>query len=407
MDAITRTKTGAAAPMRAFLLAAMAAGASGGFTSSDTHQHRRHTHRHKGKHHNHHHHQHHHGSQKRGENPPPMGFLIGAAKCGTSSLWDSLYMHPGICKSKLLKGEPHYGRKEIHFWDKRDNSTHAHETFDTYKSHFEECPAELLRMDGTPSYISEGKVPGYLKEVYEKRGIDTSKLRFVLELRDPAERSYSLFKFTLKTEWHKYVERPYEDLYTEEIRWWNNCVKRSQKEGYNSDSLWQYCQLQTGCVMPGLYEQQLRNWFLHFHPSQFLVVTLKQYQNDKETMKAIQRHLRLNEAENLEVKNTNQGRYNKKQRPPMPEELLKFYNFYNIKLMDLADKYPKSFYKHKISERKDGKTELEASDFFTAFLSEEAKLVYKASYNVQHKNHNKDDKHEILSILAEADESEL
>jgi len=406
MEASTRTKTGAAALMRAFLLAAMAAGVSGGFTSSDTHtntKHKRYAHKHKGKHHNHH--RHHHSSRKRGENPPPMGFLIGAAKCGTSSLWDSLYMHPGICKSKLLKGEPDYGQKEIHFWDQRDNFTHCDETFDTYKSHFEECPAELLRMDGTPSYISEGQVPGYLKEVYERRGIDTSKLRFILELRDPTERSYSLFKFTLKTEWHKYVERPYKDLYTQEIQWWNDCVKKSQKEGYKSDSLWQYCQHQTGCVMPGLYEQQLRNWFVHFHPSQFLVVTLKQYQNDKETMKAIQRHLGLNVRKNLKVQLSNQGIYNKKQRP-MPEELLNFYNFYNIKLMDLADKYPKSFYKHKISEKKDGKTELEASDFFNTFLSEEAKVVYKASHNVLHKNHNKDNEHEMLSILAEADESE-
>ena len=117
----------------------------------------------------------------------PDFFVIGAMKCGTTSLNKLMYDHPSICD---------YGDKEKHFFDKDEYDTDYDEHLESYESEFSGCKKRLYKIDSTPSYIQYPYVPARINESYTRD--DLLRKRFLLVIREPVSRFYSQYQMRLR-----------------------------------------------------------------------------------------------------------------------------------------------------------------------------------------------------------------
>jgi Sulfotransferase domain len=108
----------------------------------------------------------------------PNLFVIGAAKAGTTALFNYLTQHPQVFLSRV---------KEPEFFSKEEYYARG---LDWYKDwHFEGAEDYLVKAEATPHYLywSE-KVAPRIKEVYG--GIP---VKFIVSFRDPVSRAYSWY----------------------------------------------------------------------------------------------------------------------------------------------------------------------------------------------------------------------
>ena len=94
----------------------------------------------------------------------PDVFLLGAAKCGTSSLDAMLRQHPDICGR---------GVKEKHFFDSSDCFTEKRRR--AYRQSFRGCLNHELTRDSTPSYLRTLEAPQRLFQCYTKDQLASKK----------------------------------------------------------------------------------------------------------------------------------------------------------------------------------------------------------------------------------------
>lgn len=210
----------------------------------------------------------------------PNFFILGAAKCGTSSLYYYLEQHPQIYLPK---------NKEPHFFD---NDTFWNEGFETYlKRHFKGAEGYPARGDATPRYFHwpEKVIPRML-EVYPP---DFPK--FILVFRDPVERAWSHYLHRLRNKIETETFERALELETTRL-----AEDRWQWVGYFSD---------------GLYAKQLKKWLAHFPKSNFLFLLNEDLR--EEPMEAVKRAFRfLSVDETVEVDVT--GKWNVAAAPRFP-----------------------------------------------------------------------------------------
>lgn len=115
--------------------------------------------------------------------PYPDVFVIGAQKCGTTSLIRLLYEHPAICS---------FGIKEKHFYS--DEVTDA--SYKSYLDEFSGCKKGQMTFDATPSYSFVEETPQRLKAAYSPASL--AKKKFILLLREPTARQYSEYQRILR-----------------------------------------------------------------------------------------------------------------------------------------------------------------------------------------------------------------
>jgi hypothetical protein len=120
----------------------------------------------------------------------PNFLVIGAAKCGTTSLFDGICTHPLVARP-MTNGQP---RKELLFFD-----YNFHRGADWYRKHF---PLEAERRDfedehgrafvtgeATASYLTSYWVPGRVRKV-------VPDVKLIVTLRNPIDRAYSAFQMS-------------------------------------------------------------------------------------------------------------------------------------------------------------------------------------------------------------------
>jgi Sulfotransferase domain len=118
----------------------------------------------------------------------PDIFIIGAQKCGTTSLNWLLYRHDSICNQ---------GQKEKHFFsDKKAFLNNYKEHVRYYVNQFKECHGNRLSIDATPSYVWLEYVPEFIKLSYQKK--DLARKKFLLLLREPVARLFSTYQRELR-----------------------------------------------------------------------------------------------------------------------------------------------------------------------------------------------------------------
>jgi len=110
----------------------------------------------------------------------PTFFILGAAKCGTTSLANHLRAHPDVFIPDI---------KEVAFFN---IDTHWERGVDWYEAWFADADGERAVGDATPAYLY---VPEVVERLATTIGTDAG-CRFVVQLRDPVNRTYSHY-------WHR------------------------------------------------------------------------------------------------------------------------------------------------------------------------------------------------------------
>ena len=111
----------------------------------------------------------------------PNFFIIGAAKSGTTSLFNIIAQHPEVYASP---------KKEIRFFSNNDRYQNGVEWYQ--ETHFPGAKNFPVRSEATPAYLTwSQKVAPRIKALYEERPV-----KFAAIFRDPVKRAYSHY-------WHR------------------------------------------------------------------------------------------------------------------------------------------------------------------------------------------------------------
>ena len=119
----------------------------------------------------------------------PDFFIVGAPKCGTTSLYKYLKGHPQIFVPE---------KKELHFFSAESIKNNAQGPGDKeaiskicteveeYTAHFAECPNDRIAGDVSPSYLYYYGVAKSIKDF-------NSNAKIVIVLRNPAKKAFSQY----------------------------------------------------------------------------------------------------------------------------------------------------------------------------------------------------------------------
>lgn len=116
----------------------------------------------------------------------PNFFLLGAQKCGTTSLHEWLNEHPEVLMSSI---------KEPHFFSETDTKTNKAfgktlnvvDDLDAYCNLFNGVTTETIIGESSPSYLWDGKAAINIGKMVPKP-------KFLISLRDPVKRAYSEYQ---------------------------------------------------------------------------------------------------------------------------------------------------------------------------------------------------------------------
>ena len=166
----------------------------------------------------------------------PNFFVLGAPKCGTTTLHGLLTAHPHIFMTK---------EKEPRFFD---DDTYYTRGLDRYlRDHFRGAAGFKARGEATPSYLASGR-----KARDRIRGDLGKDLRFVVILRDPVKRA-----------WSHYLHQCRHGVETESFE---RALELEPSRLSAGRPAW------TTYFRGGLYAHQLRVWFEAFPREHFLVL---------------------------------------------------------------------------------------------------------------------------------------
>lgn len=168
--------------------------------------------------------------------PLPDFLIIGAARAGTTSLYEYLQASPGFAPAR---------RKETHFFDTLYNWGPL-----VYR-HFFPLSARrsgIKTADGTPAPLYYPELPPRIVDMLPEA-------LFIALLRDPVERAYSHHQLNYR--------RGYETLGFEDAL----AAEESRLASGESLSVRQHCYFNRG-----LYAEQLQRWYRHVEPSRIMVL---------------------------------------------------------------------------------------------------------------------------------------
>ncbi len=186
----------------------------------------------------------------------PDFIIIGAGKCGTSSLYNYLVQHPNIYSAKI---------KEINYfirrWTKwyRPNFPTIFQKF--YVKKFLKEP--FLTGEASPFYLLHPDVP---KKVHEK----IPKVKLIILLRNPIERAFSQYNQWEKTDFENLSFE--EAIKSEKIKTSYDWRNYTDEESSDSRINVKYSYLEGG-----LYYEQIKRWLDVFPRNQILILKAEDF----------------------------------------------------------------------------------------------------------------------------------
>ena len=205
----------------------------------------------------------------------PDFIIIGAAKCGTTSLYKYLSYHPQI----LLPN-----KKELRFFDK--NFQRGYEWYLAQFPRIGDRP-ELLTGEASPSYLFSPHVAQRIKDFAPK-----SKL--IVMLRNPVERSISNYYQNQKTGCH---QKTLPEAIEREIV--NLSQKTAQQLSYGG-----------GLLSQSLYYYKLKRWMKILPRHQFLILNSEKFFTAPATsLQQVFKFLELPDIQNDRYQKYNAGSY--------------------------------------------------------------------------------------------------
>jgi hypothetical protein len=208
----------------------------------------------------------------------PNLFIIGAAKAGTTALYNYLSQHPQVFLSRV---------KEPMFFSKEEYYARGLDWYE--EAYFEGAEDYPVRAEATPHYLywSE-KVAPRIKEVYGERPV-----KFIVCFRDPVSRAYSWY-------WNM-VREGREDLdFDEALRVEESRLKQNHHELHQRGSM------VYGYSAGSRYASLLQPYLEVFSPENFFFV----FQDDlksrvNETCKEVFEFLGIESSIQIDTSNSN------------------------------------------------------------------------------------------------------
>lgn len=250
----------------------------------------------------------------------PSFIIIGAQRCGTTSLYDYLSHHPQIIPSPV---------KELFYFD--DYYTRP---IEWYKSFFPtQKQREKLERDLVANVITGEASPSYFFHPYAAKRIKETlpDVKLILVLRDPIERAYSHYNHIKRLNreplsFEEAIEKEQERI-TPDIE------KLAKDEFYKADQRRDYSYLTRG-----YYAKQLKEWFKHFPKEQLLIVQSEEfYRETPKVYNEIVEYLGLNSYTLPTFEAKNALKY-AKMAPETKEKLKAYFAPKNEELYELLGK---------------------------------------------------------------------
>lgn len=306
-----------------------------------------------------------------GKRQTPSFMILGAQKCGTTSLYEYINQHPLVIRPK---------RRETHCFDwrwdpklttKEKQKEHCMSFFHAKELHL--YPS-LQTGDSTPSYLLDSYrvIPRVKNVLYHKE--HWKKIALIVMLRNPTKRVQSHYEMVTSldgteaqikargTEWlSKSIEEviemdfknmkgcgliPYWDLEAKKIvdmdTFHSFAGSKEEDEAFQL-YLKRHVAMNTGShsiLVRGMYELQLRQWMNAFDKKQFLVLKLESMSassNDQgsglhDVMNKVWKHLDLPCYKIQDEKAKNTRTYKSEMNPNTKEMLDRFYKPHNERL---------------------------------------------------------------------------
>lgn len=207
----------------------------------------------------------------------PDFFIIGAAKSGTTTLFDLVTSHPGVC------GIPAVKTKEPWYFGSSSLS------LKWYRCLFPIKKNGKLACDASTSLLPSSLAPIQIRCVLPNA-------KFIAILRDPTDRALSHYEFDKRRGLD--VPANFEDtLKIEHMRMAMEGI-RTDLQDFHKYVRW------------GHYATQLEKWFSVFDRKQFLILEISELQNNRQkTADKVFNFLGLPEYDIANVKDANMGQY--------------------------------------------------------------------------------------------------
>ena len=251
----------------------------------------------------------------------PDFVIIGAQKCGTTSLYHFVVMHPAIA--------PAY-KKEVDYFSVRYKFGKL-----WYRSHFptnlsrryfyKKTKQKLLSGEASPTYIFYPTVSGRMKEMLPD-------IKLIAILRNPVDRAYSQYHHNIR---HKNETLSFEKaVELEEER----CAGEKERLIREPDFVPVHYRKHS-YLARGIYADQLENWFKHYSKRQFLILTTEDFRkNSQQTLDQVFDFLGVHSFKVENLRDRNIGNYKKRMNEDTRKFLIEYFKPHNERLSKLLQR---------------------------------------------------------------------
>ncbi len=240
----------------------------------------------------------------------PDFIIIGAQRCGTTSLYNYLSQHPCVVPALV---------KEVHFFD-----INFHKGIHWYRSHFptflEKYKQNIITGEASPYYIFH---PHAARRIFKI----IPQVKLIVLLRNPVDRAYSHY--------HHEVRIGAETLSFEEaIEKESERLKGEIKKMLENENYYSFNHQHYSYLSRGIYIDQIKVWMSLFPKEQILIIKSEDfYANPSAVFRRVLEFLNLPIWEPKEYKKFNYANY-PKMNPATRKRLIKFFEPYNQKLYE-------------------------------------------------------------------------
>jgi hypothetical protein len=232
----------------------------------------------------------------RDERSLPQAMIIGAMKCGTSSLHNYLTQHPGVIAPL---------RKEVHYFDVRFDHGER-----WYRANFGRVGEPGLNLDSSPYYLAHPLAP-------QRAHALVPEAKLIVLLRDPVRRAYSHY-------WHERDKKreslSFEEAIAAEPARLGDDEQRLARGELRQSRAHQHFSY----LARGRYAEQLERWWRHYPRERLLVLRFEELARDPlAVLDRTLEFLGLSSIQNVRLEARNARKY-----PPMDpatEERLRDY----------------------------------------------------------------------------------
>ncbi len=185
----------------------------------------------------------------------PDFIIIGAARCGTTSLYNYMISHPNIISAS---------QKELHFFDLNFNKGLSWYESKFFKDNNKEKNFSIG--ESSPYYIYHPYAPYRISKIIPD-------VKLIAMLRNPIDRAYSNHQYAVKM---KVENLSFEEAITKEHERLEGELEKMQ----NDENYFSFNHQNFSYLTRGIYVDQLKTWYNLFSKQQILVIRSEDFYDD-------------------------------------------------------------------------------------------------------------------------------